>query len=289
MTAITHPESVPIARSEPTVAVRRRTIDTVLIGVGAVSPSSCSSPAACSSGAPTSPRTTSTTSCPRRTSRSRRPPPSRRRVAPTSCSTPAQVDTGPEAEAYASFIDGHLAASPTARPTPTSATPERAANAAVEEATASGAPANEVAALEADAAAITGQRNTLFKGETLRGLLLSAFAWSTVGRIAGIAAWSPSPPAPRWWSSWSSASATTTRWSSPTSSSSARPRPSVGQPVPGCPRHVRSADAEPPEDSRSGRARDGHRRPSSSLAQVPVGAAPPREQRGPRSRRGRPA
>ena len=32
------------------------------------------------------------------------------------------------------------------------------------------------------------QRNTLFKGETLRGLLLSAYAWSTVGMIAGIAA-----------------------------------------------------------------------------------------------------
>ena len=29
----------------------------------------------------------------------------------------------------------------------------------------------------------------LLKGETLRGLLLSAYAWSTVGRIAGIAAW----------------------------------------------------------------------------------------------------
>ena len=53
----------------------------------------------------------------------------------------------------------------------------------------SGASADEVAALEADAAEITGQRNTLFKGETLRGLLLSAFAWSTVGSIAGIAAW----------------------------------------------------------------------------------------------------
>ena len=42
--------------------------------------------------------------------------------------------------------------------------------------------------LQEDAATITGQRNTLFKGETLRGLLLSTFAWSTVGRIAGIAA-----------------------------------------------------------------------------------------------------
>ena len=42
--------------------------------------------------------------------------------------------------------------------------------------------------LQATADGISGQRNSLFKGETLRGLLLSAYAWSTVGTIAGIAA-----------------------------------------------------------------------------------------------------
>jgi hypothetical protein len=31
-------------------------------------------------------------------------------------------------------------------------------------------------------------RNTLFEGETLRGLLLTAYAWATVGQIAGYAA-----------------------------------------------------------------------------------------------------
>jgi hypothetical protein len=31
-------------------------------------------------------------------------------------------------------------------------------------------------------------RETVFKGETLRGLLLSTYAWSTIGTIAGIAA-----------------------------------------------------------------------------------------------------
>ena len=37
MTAIAHPETVPIvAASTPTVALKRRTIDSVLIGVGAV-------------------------------------------------------------------------------------------------------------------------------------------------------------------------------------------------------------------------------------------------------------
>ena len=33
-----------------------------------------------------------------------------------------------------------------------------------------------------------GSARLAFKGETLRGLLLSAFAWSTIGRIVGIAA-----------------------------------------------------------------------------------------------------
>ncbi len=36
--------------------------------------------------------------------------------------------------------------------------------------------------------AVTGQRDTLFKGETLRGLLLYAWGWSLVGQIAGIVA-----------------------------------------------------------------------------------------------------
>jgi len=98
------------------------------------------------------------------------------------------VNTGPEAEAYASFIDGHLEGIADGATYADLGTPEREANGAVEAATASGASESEIAELEAKAAAITGQRNTLFKGETLRGLLLSAFAWSTVGRIAGIAA-----------------------------------------------------------------------------------------------------
>jgi hypothetical protein len=35
---------------------------------------------------------------------------------------------------------------------------------------------------------LEAQRDSLFKGETLRGLLLSSYAWWTVGRIALIAA-----------------------------------------------------------------------------------------------------
>jgi hypothetical protein len=82
-----------------------------------------------------------------------------------------QVTTGAEAEAYASFIDGHLA--------------DIAEGAEAQE---SGADEATVAELQATADEISGQRQSLFRGETLRGLLLSTFAWSTIGRIAGIAA-----------------------------------------------------------------------------------------------------
>jgi hypothetical protein len=98
------------------------------------------------------------------------------------------VDTGKEAEAYASFIDGHLEGIADGATYADLGTPEREAKAAVEAAKADGASEAEIAALQADADAISGQRNTLFKGETLRGLLLTAFAWSTVGTIAGYAA-----------------------------------------------------------------------------------------------------
>lgn len=100
----------------------------------------------------------------------------------------AGVNTGPEAEAYASYINGHLQGIADGATYADLGTPEREANAAVEAAVADGADEATVAELEGKAAAITGQRNTLFKGETLRGLLLSAFAWATVGKIAGYAA-----------------------------------------------------------------------------------------------------
>ena len=98
------------------------------------------------------------------------------------------VDTGPEAEAYASYIDGHLTDIADGATYAELGTPEREAEAAVEEAQASGASDTEVAALQAEADAISAQRDSLFRGETLRGLLLSAYAWSTVGQIAWIAA-----------------------------------------------------------------------------------------------------
>ena len=98
------------------------------------------------------------------------------------------VNTGPEAEAYASFIDGHLETIGGGSTYADLGTPEREAKAAVEAAAADGADEATVTELQAKADEVTNTRNTLFKGETLRGLLLSAFAWSTVGQIAGYAA-----------------------------------------------------------------------------------------------------
>lgn len=99
-----------------------------------------------------------------------------------------QVTTGPEAEAYASYIGGHIDGIADGATYSELGGPERAANAAVAEAIESGAPADEIAALEEEAAAITDQRATVFRGEMLRGTLLNTYAWWTIGRIAGIAA-----------------------------------------------------------------------------------------------------
>lgn len=102
-----------------------------------------------------------------------------------------EVNTGREAEAYASFINGHLQNIADGATYADLGQPEREANAAVEAAIAEGADDATVAELQGQADAIAGQRNSLFKGETLRGLLLSAFAWSRVGEIAfyaGVAA-----------------------------------------------------------------------------------------------------
>ena len=59
---------------------------------------------------------------------------------------------------------------------------------ALKAAVADGAAQADIDTLQVNLDTVSGQRNSLFKGETLRGLLLSAFAWSTVGTIAGIAA-----------------------------------------------------------------------------------------------------
>jgi len=99
-----------------------------------------------------------------------------------------KVDTGREAEAYASFINGHLAKVADGATYADLGATESAAKADVKAAVDAGKPQATIDQLQAKADGITAQRNTLFKGETLRGLLLSAYAWSTVGMIAGLAA-----------------------------------------------------------------------------------------------------
>src|SRR6478735_4377803 len=98
-----------------------------------------------------------------------------------------QVTTGSEAQAYAGYIAGHLEGIADGKTY--SEIDDRGAADAVTAATESGASKAEIAELQATADQLKGQRDTLFKGETLRGLLLSAYAWSVIGMIAGIAAW----------------------------------------------------------------------------------------------------
>jgi hypothetical protein len=98
------------------------------------------------------------------------------------------LDSGDGAEAYASYINGHLAGIADGATYSDLGTPQRAAKADVQAAKDANKPAADIAVLQAKADGITAQRTSLFTGETLRGLLLSAYAWSTVGTIAGIAA-----------------------------------------------------------------------------------------------------
>jgi hypothetical protein len=98
-----------------------------------------------------------------------------------------QVTTGTDAEAYASYIGGHLEGIADGKTY--AEIDDRGAAQAVVDARESGASDAEIADLQATADELKAQRDSLFRGETLRGLLLSSYAWSTIGRIAAIAAW----------------------------------------------------------------------------------------------------
>jgi hypothetical protein len=98
------------------------------------------------------------------------------------------LTTGDQAEAYASYIGGHLEGIADGATYADLGAAERAAGAAVQAAIDAGEPAATIEELQAEADAISDQRDSLFKGETLRGLLLSTYAWATIGTIAGIAA-----------------------------------------------------------------------------------------------------
>ncbi len=90
------------------------------------------------------------------------------------------LTTGKQAECYANeYIGLHVTEVADGKTYADLGTPQRELQAKVEEATAAGSA--ELPALQADLAAITGQRDTLFKGETLRGLLLTSYGFSVFG------------------------------------------------------------------------------------------------------------
>jgi hypothetical protein len=98
-----------------------------------------------------------------------------------------QVTSGNQAEAYASFINGHLEGIADGQTYADLGGVQSAARDTLATAQESGTAA-EVTDAQAALDTVSGQRDSLFKGETLRGLLLSSYAWSTIGQIAGIAA-----------------------------------------------------------------------------------------------------
>jgi hypothetical protein len=177
------------APQPPVIAVRRRTIDTILIGLGAVTVAIL----AVAGGLLTWGHNFASDYVGRELSSQNIYFPDRAGLeregrADLFSHAGQQVTTGDQAQAYASYIAHHLDATANGATYADLGGPERTAKAAVQAAKDSGQDAAVVADLQAKAATITNQRDTLFKGETLRGLLLSTYAWSTIGRIAGIAA-----------------------------------------------------------------------------------------------------
>jgi hypothetical protein len=91
-----------------------------------------------------------------------------------------RLTTGKQAECYANdFIGLHLQAVADGRTYADLGEPQSALREQVGAAEASDDP--RLAALKADLATVTAQRETLFKGETLRGLLLTSFGFSVFG------------------------------------------------------------------------------------------------------------
>jgi hypothetical protein len=183
------PTQTEPAPQSPVIAVRRRTIDSVLIGLGAVTVAVL----AVAGGLLTWGHNFASDYVGRELSSQNIYFPDRAGLeqegrADLFSYAGQQVTTGDKAQAYASYISHHLDATANGATYADLGAPERTAKAAVQTAKDGGQDTAVVADLQAKADNITNQRNTLFKGETLRGLLLSTFAWSTIGRIAGIAA-----------------------------------------------------------------------------------------------------
>lgn len=97
------------------------------------------------------------------------------------------LDSGKKAECYANdYIGGHLKNIGGGETYASLGPIQTAAKTAYTDAVA--ANASNVDALKADLDKITGQRDTMFKGETLRGLLLTSYGFSIFGEKAALAA-----------------------------------------------------------------------------------------------------
>lgn len=98
-----------------------------------------------------------------------------------------QLTTGDQAKAYADhFIKVHVAKLSGGKTYAELGDSQTALKAQI--ATAKAANDPTAAALDTQLSDLTNTRETVFKGETLRGLLLNAYAFGTMGKIAGIAA-----------------------------------------------------------------------------------------------------
>ena len=99
-----------------------------------------------------------------------------------------QLTTGAQAEAYANhYIGVHIADAADGKTYAEMGTVQSGLRADIATAKAANDTA-KVTALEAELAEASSTRDTIFKGETLRGLLLNAYAFWKVGQIAFIAA-----------------------------------------------------------------------------------------------------
>jgi hypothetical protein len=97
------------------------------------------------------------------------------------------LDNGKKSECYANeYIGSHLKGIGGGETYATLGTPQRELQAKVADAKKANDP--NLAAIEADLANVTGQRETMFKGETLRGLLLTTYGFSVLGEKAELAA-----------------------------------------------------------------------------------------------------
>lgn len=98
------------------------------------------------------------------------------------------LTTGSQAECYANeYIGLHLSEINDGKTYAQTSNESRAAATAAREAAATGAP--NAAQLDAAAKALDGQTQSLFRGETLRGLLLTSYGFSIFGERAQQAAW----------------------------------------------------------------------------------------------------